>query len=97
SDRAVWHSHAGQINLVHVHNPVNRAILSNNFAQKPAFEVQNFGAPHFGVEEYFFGNVWFNHFSHLVPVFSGLARTTSESASTSQCANLLPIATRFPF
>jgi hypothetical protein len=54
ADRATGHVHSCQVNLVHVHDAFDSAFLPYDFSQKSALEIQDFGAPHFGIQLYFF-------------------------------------------
>src|SRR5688572_6489732 len=49
SYRPSRHCHSRQINLVHVDDASDGAILSHNFAEQTALKIQNLGTPHFGI------------------------------------------------
>ena len=50
TDRTARHCHTCQINLVHVHDSANCAILTDNLARKPTFEIENLDTSHFGIK-----------------------------------------------
>src|SRR5207249_7608226 len=98
ANRTVRHGHSRQINLVHVDDSAHGAVLPNDFAQQAAFKVEDFSTSHFGIEEYFFGNIWFNHcFVPRARLTRALPGQPSESASTGYCANRLPIVILSPY
>ena len=49
ANRTSRHSHARQVNLVHVHDPTDRAVLADDLSQKPTFKVKDFRTPHLGI------------------------------------------------
>ena len=61
------------INLVHIHDPSNRAILSDNLPEQLALEIEHFGTPHFRIQKEILRYIRLNH--RFVPHF----RTSSPS------------------
>src|SRR5262249_27723396 len=54
TDWTAWHIHACQVYLVHVHDALDGALLSDDLAQQPTLEVEYFGTSHFRIKEYLF-------------------------------------------
>src|SRR5437667_12167396 len=52
TDRAVRHSHSRQIDLIHVDDSAHAAILPNDLAQQPAFQVEDFSTSYPGIQHY---------------------------------------------
>src|SRR5207249_5065844 len=75
------HVHSRQVDLVHVDNALNGAILPYDFSQQPAFEVQYFGASHLRIKEYFFGNERFDHCFAPLAGLSQACQDTLQSGS----------------
>jgi hypothetical protein len=76
TDRTPGHVHTSQVNLVHVHDSANCAILSDDLTQKPPLKVQYFRAAHFWIEEHFFRNERFDH--RFIPL-AGLSQLSQDS------------------
>jgi hypothetical protein len=61
SDRPSGHRHARQVDLIHVHDAPDRAILPHNLGKQSALEIENFRAPHLRIQENIFRNQRLRH------------------------------------